>query len=260
MTWFRVSSKLLPILALFVLFAMAAKSQAGILFNFNSPTINPVISSQGGETDPPGDAIEAYMSLLYGSDVDVALGAKLVHNKPENIAGFNVYLGNTDVVAPFVAPPLNPNVTNTGVSDNYLINRWNASSLPPTVRDRIVIEFTQVPIIKMSVDWQIFPINSTTATADLTIKADGNQIFYYDNDNTHAERIAGKMGHFSITFANPVHKLEFIDWTDAPIGIDNLWVESPPEDSPPVVPEPTTLLIWTGFAGALVATYRRRRK
>ncbi len=231
----ETSSKSLSILAVLCTFAASATCQAGILFDFNS--LAEGISSTSSE-----DPISQYMEDIYGSEITIPLGTKTLKSKPENV-GPTLYLGNSD-----------NGVAHGWPKDTYLINKWQNGY------DRITIIFEDVPINSVEFDWQIFPV--TTGKADLTVKADGTTIFYYDNAGTQAEKEAGKMGHFAMTFLSPVSKLEFIDWTTAPIGIDNLYVTNTPPQQEPPVPEPAAMLIWGGFlgAGALVGAYRRRRQ
>jgi len=221
-------------------FAASAPCQAGFLFDFN--TLAAGVNSATG-----ADPIETYMEGVYGSDIAVALGAKTLKEKPEAVGPTN-FLGNTDNGVYHVNP-----------KDTYLINRWNSTTVPTNLRDRITIEFLAAPVSFIEFDWQIFPV--TTGKADITVKADGVTIFYYDNDNTQAEKEAGKMGHFSwfSPGGTPVTKFEFIDWTTAPIGIDNLNVDR--EQRLPPVPEPTGIVLWSSLMGvsALVTAYRRRR-
>ena len=76
-------------------------------------------------------------------------------------------------------------------------------------------------------------------------------------------KLTGDVGHFSTVFNTPVKKLEFIDWTTAPIGIDNLEVNTPPVRRPQVnVPEPSSFVLlapWLlAMGGAAFLRHRRR--
>ena len=64
-------------------------------------------------------------------------------------------------------------------------------------------------------------------------------------------------------FDTPVKKLEFIDWTTAPIGIDNIEVNIPPVRPLQVnVPEPSSFALLAPWllAVAGAAFLRRRRR
>lgn len=217
----------------------SATAQAGILFDFNS-------LSSGVNSSSGSDAIEAYMSSIYGSAVTVDLGARTMKSKPEEVGPWP-YLGNTD----FVDGDLQ---SHWWYKDTYLINRWNASWIPADQRDRITITFEEEAIGSIAFDWQIFPV--TTGKADFTVKADGETVFYYDNA---LDKYNGYLSHTELTFDAPVHKLEFIDWYTAPIGIDNLYVNPPPPPPPSnqSVPEPATaLMMLLGTLG--IGAVRRR--
>ncbi len=104
------------------------------------------------------------------------------------------------------------------------------------------------PVGAIEFDWQIFPV--TQGKADLTVLADGIQVFYFNNA---ANLRDGALGHESIVFSSPVTRLEFVDWRTAPIGIDNLQIS---QTEP--VPEPSTCALFLlGSAG--LAFSRRRR-
>ena len=230
----------------FLLLAGLAPSAvfASVLFDFNSLAAG--INSTNGST---ADSIDNYMTGVYGSSVTVALGAKTMTSKAENPYPRNgLYLGNSDG-ATDRGQYSGSAFYHAGWLDTFLINRWNATSLASSVRDRIVITFNAAPITAVEFDWEIFPMNGS-GVADFTFKADGTQIFYTAL-TTSSDKQAGDLGHFSHTFSAPVTKLEFIDWTDAPIGIDNLRVTR--------VPEPGSATLF-GAALAAFALSRRRRQ
>ncbi len=192
-----------------------------ILFDFNVLPAN--VNSAAGNA-PGQDAIEDNMEALYGSPITVNLGAKTLKDRPENPHPAGLYLGNSDGAldrGAFVMPP-----GHADPKDTYLINRWNSSCCAANQKDRIVITFEQRPITGAEFDWEIFPVNGVSTSADFTFKADGVQ-YYYTALTTLSEKQQGDLGHYAVSFSTPVKTLEFIDWTDAPIGIDNLRVTVP---------------------------------
>jgi hypothetical protein len=193
------------------------------MFDFNS--LDSWIHSNWGE-----DTIENYMESIYGSEITLRSGARTLKNKPESV-GPPMYLGNSDLMVMHPTP-----------KDTYLINRWDDGY------DRITVEFLEDPVWAIEFDWQIFPV--TQGKADLTVKADGVTVFYFNNS---ANLQNGAMGHESITFSSPVRKLEFIDWRTAPIGIDNLFVSRQQ-----IAPEPSASALFL-LGGAGLAFARRRR-
>jgi hypothetical protein len=211
-----------------------------ILFDFNP--LSAGINSVTGV-----DPIETYIESIYGSDVTVNVGAQTRKDRVES-RPTGLYLGNSDGAldrGPFVIPP-----GHADPKDTFLINRWNATSLPLTVGDRIVITFETVPIGSVELDWEIFPVTRNGQTADFTLWADGNIIFF--TQLLGLEKELGDLGHFGpFFFTTPVKTLQFVDWNDAPIGIDNLSVNP--------VPEPgSLLLLGSGLAGWVA--WRRAQK
>ncbi|MFO1092667.1 MAG: PEP-CTERM sorting domain-containing protein [Planctomycetaceae bacterium] len=200
------------------------RTDAGYILNFNSLAAG--VNSATGT-----DGIETYIESVIGSNVTVYDGTTTLKEKPENVGPTN-YLGNTD-----------NGVFHANPKDTYLINRWNAG-LPAGVGDRIKITF-DIGVTAIDFDWQIFPV--TTGKADFTLKADGVQYLYYDNS---ANKTNGYLSHSTIAFGKTVYTLEFIDWTTAPVGIDNLKVTMAPEPS-------TGMLAVLGMAG--MGLVRRKR-
>jgi hypothetical protein len=205
---------------------------APILFNFNSIPDN--TNSSSGE-----DMIEDYMEAIYGSEITVALGARAEDDKIEG-RPTGAYLG----------------------PDIFLINRWNTTSISSTLRDRIIITFEVVPITGLEFDWEIFPVTQSGQNADLTVNVwtpqqlvleqPGTTIFFRELLGPAKE--AGALGHESFTFSTPVKMVQFIDWSDAPIGIDNLSL-------PNLVPLPGTLaLLGAGLVAFGIGRVRRRAR
>lgn len=232
--------------------------------------------------------ITNYMNLVFeaaGVDNSVTFinrGTKSKKTRPDSshpAAGLP-YLGNSDGATDRAV--LSPTSTHPNL-DTYLINDWNNGSLVAAdQKDRIVITFEN-PIPWVAFDWEIFPQTSFT-NADITVKADGITIFSRDLTTfrcpspplvngalttcKNTEVQLGDLGnfpHFDFNTSNAawlaagggnggVHTLEFIDWTTAPIGIDNLQVGQQ-------VPEPASLLLLgSGLAGLAVWGRRKNRK
>jgi len=220
-------------LALVIMFAAVLAIPGGavaapILFNFNS--LGDDVNSTSGE-----DVIEDYMEGVYGSEITLALGSKTENDKIEG-RPTGGYLG----------------------PDIFLINRWNASSLSSTLRDRIIITFEAVPITGLEFDWEIFPVTTSGQNADLTVKVtdifgEMNTIFFRELLGPAKE--LGALGHESFIFSTPMKTVQFIDWNDAPIGIDNLSVPRL------LVPLPGTLaLLGAGLLAFGVGRARRRAR
>jgi hypothetical protein len=205
---------------------------APILFDFNSISDN--TNSSSGE-----DAIENYMEGIYGSEITLALGARAENDKIEG-RPTGAYLG----------------------PDIFLINRWNTTSISSTLRDRISITFEDVPITGLEFDWEIFPVTESGQNADLTVKVWTEQQLVLEQPGTTIffsqllgpAKEAGALGHESFAFSAPVTMVQFIDWNDAPIGIDNLSL-------PTQVPLPGTLaLLGAGLVGFGINRARRRAR
>nr|MBI3612214.1 PEP-CTERM sorting domain-containing protein [Nitrospirota bacterium] len=192
------------------------------------------------------------------------------------------YLGNTDGEtnknAPLTGTGSHPSVN---TKDTYLINDWNNSNVATAEKkDRIIMTFAK-PIPWVATDWEIFP--QTSSPSDFTIfadvkKTDGSyaqvKIFYEQLLGTTAVEAGdlGSFAHFDFNSSNaawladlaaagiangPVTRLEFVDWSTAPIGIDNLQVGNP---SPPV-PEPASLLLFgSGLIGLAAWRFKRKSK
>jgi hypothetical protein len=213
-----------------------------VLFDFNALAAN--VNSATGE-----DAIEDYMEALWGSDITVALGARTRKSRVESRPS-GAYLGNSD--GALNRGSCGDEVTcHPDPKDTFLINRWNAGSLDANLRDRIIITFEEEPIMGFEVDWEIFPVTQNGQNADITIKADGVTLFF--RELLGADKELGDLGHFSFSFLAPVQTLEFIDWNDAPIGIDNLRVTRRR------VPVPATTPLLAAGLLALGIIRRRRR-
>jgi len=185
-------------------------SATEVLFDFNS-------LSAGVESNGGSDAIEQYMESLYLSDITVSAGAETRKNRVEN-RPFGMFLGNSDGATDRGNCPggLNDAPCHNGPYDTFLINDWNEGY------DAFSITFENVPITGFDVDWEIFPVTRNGAAADITILADEEEIFF--SELVGADKELGDLGHFSYSFNSPVHTLEFVDWRDTPIGIDNLRV------------------------------------
>jgi len=262
------------------LIALAPLPAESVLFDFDSLSANV-------DSTPGADLIETTMEGIWGAavgstkkDITVNWGARTAGLRIEN-AFSTIYLGNSDSATAWNqtgTPPTNNRNTDSSSStrDVYLYNRWNAL-LPssgcgssPCQRDRITIIFEQQPIISVEFDWEIFPINSNADIADFTFVADGVQYYYHPPLPSTAgsglpTKFTGDVGHYSIVFETPVKKLEFIDWTTAPIGIDNLRVEA--YTKPPLSPQsiavpdgsPAVLILAVGFGALVIIASRGRR-
>jgi hypothetical protein len=226
--WARGGGLVVGVAACVTLFCAAMTAEGAIVFDFNSLAAGVKSSNLGT------DLIETYMEGIYGSNITIPTGAKTLKNKPENV-GPALYLGNTD-----------NGVDHRPTLDTYLINRWDSGY------DKIEIRFEESPIMAFELDWQIFPVTVNGQNADLTIKADGVTVFY--SQLIGSQKPNGQMSHFVYSSSTPITDLQFIDWTDAPIGIDNLAVTQYSPPSPPgTVPEPASLVTWFVLGGMAIA-------
>lgn len=222
------TKRALPVMLVASLAIPGGAAAAPILFDFDSIPDN--TNSKDGE-----DKIEDYMEAIYGSEITVALGARAEDDKIEG-RPTGAYLG----------------------PDIFLINRWDKTSISPTLRDRIIITFEEVPITGLEFDWEIFPVTETGQNADLTVKVtdifDQTSTIFF-NELLGPAKELGALGHESFTFPTPVKTVQFIDWSGAPIGIDNLSL-------PNRVPLPGTLaLLGAGLlAFGISRAGRRARK
>lgn len=215
-------------------------AEASILFDFN--TLNGRMRNPDVSVGP----IEKYMEEVYGSDITVRLGAMALKRRPVR-ASTRRYLGNTD-----------NGIRHRRYMDSYLINRWDTEVLAPDLRDRIVIRFEEAPITAFELDWQIFPATEVDQFADLTILADGVQVFF--EELLGEDKRFGKLGHFAFQSDKPITELQFIDGTDAPIGIDNLLATRSLGNPTRAVPEPASLIVWGGIGICVVVAARARRR
>lgn len=169
-------------------------------------------------------------------------------------------------------------VPHLGSLDSFLVNSGS---------DRITMEFS-FPIFGVSFDYQIFPdgtLPDGTVTTpanpdwpDFSFRADGTLVFrtqgvmpgeggtfaHSPNSGAGAVEVAPQFlgGSGPLLFPGGVTKLEFVDWPRL-IGIDNLTLDTgrvTPQQEPPGVPEPATLVVLgAALAGAAAARRWRRR-
>jgi hypothetical protein len=228
-------------IAAVVLMLSGRVNAAPILFDFNAAPVE--TNSDGGE-----DAIENYMEAIYGSEMTLANGARNEDDRTEGMNTTYAYLGNTNGAVDRLG------TCGTGPCaltnpDRFLINRWSSGF------DRITITFNVVPITGIEFDWEIFPVTQSGQNADLTfrwIDINGVSNSQLIQALFGANKPLGDMGHSSFTFSTPVRTIEFIDWTDAPIGVDNLRITQ--------TPVPGTLaLLGAGFLALAAGRAARRR-
>ena len=232
-------TRLLLILSMAIAWSARPAGADTILFDFNSLAANKDSKNNGN------DLIEEYMELVYGSDITVPAGARTRKDRVEDRPD-GAYLGNSDgALDRGLCAPSGSVACHGTPMDTFLINRWNNDF------DRIGITFEQQPIIAVEFDWEIFPVTQNGQTADLTVIADETQIFFHEILGANKE--LGDLGHFSYVFDSPVSTLQFIDWTDAPIGIDNLRVRR--QETPWASP---LLLLSAGLVGPAIWTLRKR--
>jgi hypothetical protein len=220
-----------------------------ITFDFNS------LSSGVKSTNGPSDPIDSYMTHLWGSPVNVSSGTETARSAPEDLG--QKYLGNTE---DYVGRGKDSGPVDRR-RDTYLFNRWDEPSIAD--HDRIIITFAAMGISSFSVDWEIFPVTkNSTDNADITIYADGQELLYASLPPTgNMGRENGMLGVFSSAgYVAPPggwHTLTFVDWTSAPVGIDNLEVD--PWSRPPSIPEPGSgALVGIGLVALAALGHRTR--
>jgi len=211
-----------------------------ILFDFNS------LAANKNSKDNGNDPIEEYMELVYGSAITVVEGARTRKERVEDRPN-GAYLGNSDgALDQGLCAPNGLIACHGAPMDTFLINRWNNGF------DRIVITFEDEPISSVEFDWEIFPVTQAGQRAHLQVIADESHIFFLELFGANKE--LGDLGHFNtLVFDSPVHTLQFIDWNDAPIGIDNLRVRRQETPWPS-----SLLLLGAGLAGPAVWKLSRR--
>jgi hypothetical protein len=214
---------------------------APILFDFNAA---PVEMNSATGSDP----IETYMEGIYGSSITLAAGARNEDDRTEGMNNTYPYLGSTNgAIDRLGTCGTGPCATSN--PDRFLINRWSNGF------DRITITFDVVPITGIQFDWEIFPVTQSGQNADLTfrwIDINGVSNSLLIQALAGANKQLGDMGHSSFAFSTPVRTIEFIDWTDAPIGVDNLVITQTPAPG-------TLVLLGAGFAALAARRVARRR-
>jgi hypothetical protein len=199
------------------------------------------------------------------------------HLKVSGARAEKTYDGEGHVVGPVVGGtvvPLTLGSTEGGVYENGALDSFVVNS----GSDRITVKFP-VPVYRVSFDYEIFPNGQVpdgtkvdpALYPDFTFRADGQQVLHtlsvlpgqggtYPYAPLHgtstpevAPQFLGTSG--TLTFANGVKKLEFVDWP-VMVGIDNLTVDTAP---PLANPEPAGFVLFgAGAAGLMLA--RRFRK
>jgi hypothetical protein len=178
-------------------------------------------------------AIDTYMERLYGSEITVGRGTRVVNGAGNHSRAATSLSSNSD---PFLK---NGRGKNSGIK----------------------LSFDASPISSFSVDSQVFKRGF-----GILIKADG--VIIYQHLLTKAEKRSGIMDSIDpIFFDQPVHTLEFIGMKRTKIGIDNLLVnllggnggngEGGGGSQSALIPEPSSLLM-LGVGFLAVAWLARR--
>src|SRR5207237_9264300 len=157
--------------------------------------------------------------------------------------------GHTDCAQNLKSPTTT--YPSTHSNDTYLINDWQNASA--NMNDRIAMTFAK-PISSVAFDWEIFP--QTNMGADIDVYAIGvgfsvdilSETLPFCSTNCLTPPTpnvqTGDLGHFNTYYFDsshgwnygPVTQLQFVYWTTAAVGVENLTVCTP-------VPQRGTLLL-----------------
>jgi hypothetical protein len=226
-----------------------------------------------GVSNSSNSSVQTYLDNLLGKDFVKVYGAVATQtytgdNYVNRIPSGNTYagqymtLGYTDGAA---SPTDYGKAHATTIVDKFLTNAggeptthtpWGSSG-----NDKIVMVFRD-PLFNVSFDWEIFPNGSCGRCGATSLNYPDFQLWAGTDGASAATYIYPAsafpvsapnsypqgLGHFSATFAQPVTRLEFVDWP-VKIGIDNL--------DPNRVPEPGSIVL-LGIGLAAVALRRRR--
>lgn len=241
--------------AAFATIASVATASAGpITFDFDA------LGTNSRNSD-----VQTYMNRLL-----TGVGTVTV----SNALPMSGYTGDGYVVGPV---DTNGNITpitlgGTDKPGTYLVNDGSSNG-----GDRITMVFS-FPISGVSFDFEIFPSAGWQAnTPDFSLWADGKRVFQQlgvsPNDPgalyphsvvsgpNRNEVVPQFIGSYSTSFDGAgVRRLEFVDWPRR-IGVDNLTViPFASQDQIITNPEPASVVLVVGLAGAVGLGWIRRRK